>query len=420
MALAVPHLDVGKVLSKNKPTTAPQATQAHKALESFESKLKAEVAAKNDSRVKAETKTKAETPVKPESATKPLVVQPVSASKVKPEAEVSRFDRKTEAKSEAKEKKVPSDAEASLIAASLHHTTAQSVLPVSGQGNSPAPVSAAKVVKDEVSDSAEKLRTAPKPSKTVSERASSDKLVALEAPKFEAMMKTEAKKAEKDPGPKVTVIDKRTDKEKARKTEAEAADPLLTLQPAQVAAKVEAKAVEGVQVVFQSISGKPKEPFELTPKNSPVAPQDAAAFQKFLVEKGYGQLVEQARIILSNDNKGEIHMTLYPETLGKIKVALNLNDNHLAGEIFVENQSVKEIMQDNMGQLLQSFRDGGFGEMNIQVSVGNDQRQQTPDSQSRPGIQALNYGRNVVATPSDLPVAARISSWGEKTVNLTA
>jgi hypothetical protein len=113
-------------------------------------------------------------------------------------------------------------------------------------------------------------------------------------------------------------------------------------------------------------------------------------------------------------------MTLYPETLGKIKVALNLNNSHLAGEIFVENQSVKEILQDNMGQLLQSFRDGGFGEMNIQVSVGNDQRQQTPEFQSRPGIQALNYGRNVASATSELPLASRISSWSEKTVNLTA
>jgi|GEM_PF-4937033 flagellar hook-length control protein FliK len=420
MALAVPHLDAGKVLSKNKPGPQSATTPAPKHLESFNSKLKALVGVKTETPVKVETKTKVETPLKTDSSAIPRAVQPASASKVKPETEVSRPERKPESKKDVKEKNAPSDAEASLIAASLQRTAVEPVSHAPAQAGSPTPISASKVAKEEASEQAERVRTSPKLSKTVPDRAASDKPMAAESPKFEALLKSEAKKAEKDSGPKVTVIDKRTDKEKVRKTEAEATESLVTFQGAQVNAKVETKPVEGVQVVYQAISGKPKEPFEVTPKNTPVAPQDAAAFQKFLVEKGYGQLVEQARIILSNDNKGEIHMTLYPETLGKIKVALNLNNSHLAGEIFVENQSVKEILQDNMGQLLQSFRDGGFGEMNIQVSVGNDQRQQTPEFQSRPGIQALNYGRNVASATSELPLASRISSWSEKTVNLTA
>ncbi|MEI8094053.1 MAG: flagellar hook-length control protein FliK [Spirochaetales bacterium] len=418
MSLALPHFDAGKALTKNAPSKnalsgvpAPSAGAAPKAGESFEAKLKALTAKK------PVTETP-KTEVKPSD--KPLVPQAAPA-KVAPKqtAAPEAVPAKAEKKADPKEKKAVGESEAALALLVAHPAQPTQAAP----SNTATPgLSSAKAAKeDSPNEAAEraKVKVATKPA---AEKPTSDKAPGAEL-RFDTLVKAEAKKAEKDDAkPKITVVDKRTDKDKAKRADAEgeANSPTIAQVTVSAAKTTETKPVDGVQVVFQTVTGKGQGNNDVQPKNTPVAPQDAAAFQKFLVEKGYGQLVEQARIILKNDNQGEIHMTLYPETLGKIKVALNLNDTHLAGEIFVENQTVKEILQDNMGQLLQSFREGGFGDMNIQVSVGNGQQGQTQDRQGRSAAQAATYGKNVAVDSGEFAAANRISAWTDRQVNLTA
>jgi flagellar hook-length control protein FliK len=224
-----------------------------------------------------------------------------------------------------------------------------------------------------------------------------------------------------DERPKVTVIDKRTEtkekeKEKAKTEAIQAVPASQTPLPAPEAA-AKSDAVTGVaetKVVFHPTDQGT--PFDIKPQNTPVAPRDAATFQQFLIDKGYGQLVEQARITLKDNNAGEIRMTLHPESLGKVKVALNLSDGSLAGQIFVENQSVKDVFQSNMDGLMQAFRDGGWNNLNLQVSVGGDQKRQN-DAAPEP---AKNYGRQVSGVSPEAPETIRIGAWTDRQVNLTA
>ena len=224
---------------------------------------------------------------------------------------------------------------------------------------------------------------------------------------------------------KVFVVDRRSDKEKEKLKlpGAEAAAQQSVNAPVELQSQPKASdpktQVTDVQVSFQAVGGKPKDGFELTSHNTPVSPRDAVSFQQYLVEKGYGQLVDQARIVLKDQNAGEIRMTLYPESLGKVKVALNLSDNTLAGQIYVENQTVKDVFQSNMDGLLQAFRDGGWSDLSLQVSVGGGGGgNQAGNGQPSAAPQARDYDRQVTASVTD-GKTDRIGSWNGQ-VNLTA
>ena len=233
-----------------------------------------------------------------------------------------------------------------------------------------------------------------------------------------------AKDERTDDKPRVFVVDRRSDKEKEKLklpgAEAAAQQPVNASPDAQNQPKTaDAKAPGAdVQVNFQ-VAGKGKEGFDLTPQNAPISPRDAASFQQYLVERGYGQMVDQARIILKDQNAGEIRMTLYPETLGKVKVSLNLTDSSLAGQIFVENQTVKDVFQSNMDGLLQAFRDGGWNELSLQVSVGGGGGNQAGQGQPQAAPQVRDYDRQVAQTITDARTD-RIGSWNDRQVNLTA
>jgi len=227
--------------------------------------------------------------------------------------------------------------------------------------------------------------------------------------------------------PQVVVVDKRTEakekeKEKAKvETAANQTQAQTTPRPApEASAKSDAATgVAETKVVFHPTDQGT--PFDLKPQSAaaPVSPRDAAAFQQYLIDKGYGQLVEQARIVLKDNNAGEIRMTLHPESLGKVKVALNLSDGSLAGQIFVENQTVKDVFQSNLDGLLQAFRDGGWNDLNLQVSVGGD----NPQRQAGENYQSSGYGRQTSfddTGAASVETSPRIGAWTDRQVDLTA
>lgn len=235
----------------------------------------------------------------------------------------------------------------------------------------------------------------------------------------------QAKTERTEEKPKVFVVDRRTEKEKDKLklpgTEGAAQQPVnasVEVQNQNKAADPKVSA-DNVQVAFQTVGGKSREGFDLNPQTTPVPPRDAASFQQYLVDRGYGQLVDQARIVLKDQNAGEIRMTLYPESLGKVKVALNLTDSSLAGQIFVENQTVKDVFQSNMDGLLQAFRDGGWNDLSLQVSVGGGGGQPGGQGQPQHAPQARDYDRQVTQSVSEIRGEGG-STWNDRQVNLTA
>ncbi len=104
------------------------------------------------------------------------------------------------------------------------------------------------------------------------------------------------------------------------------------------------------------------------------------SFSKVLKDIVNNKIVKQSGIILKSSNSGEIKLILKPEKLGKVHIRLNLKDNNIAGRIIVENNSVKEIFEQNLDNLYKSFKDAGFEASSLDVSVGSQNKRENSHS----------------------------------------
>ena len=317
-------------------------------------------------------------------------------------------------KAEAKESKHP-EVDGNLVAA----------LQVSPKTEA-APKAAAKVTDAETALAADKAKTSVRDRRTGQEMGVPAPVTAAAAEVARAQAQQNAPRSERtEEKQMVFVVDRRTDTKEKEKlklpgAEGSANQPVNAPVELQVPTKPndpKTTAAE-VQVTFQSVSGKSKEGFDLKGQSAPVSPRDALSFQQYLVERGYGQLVDQARIVLKDQNAGEIRMTLYPESLGKVKVSLDLSDNSLAGQIYVENQTVKDVFQSNLEGLMEAFREGGWDNMSLEVSVGNGNGgKQSGERHAQAAPQARDYDRQVVSAPVE---GRSLDTWNNRQINLTA
>ncbi len=91
-----------------------------------------------------------------------------------------------------------------------------------------------------------------------------------------------------------------------------------------------------------------------------------------LHEKANTQIVQQAQLFLKDREDGEIRLILKPEQLGEVRIRLHVQDRLIEGHITVENFTVKELFEQNRGELAQAFREQGFEMSQLEVSVGRD------------------------------------------------
>ena len=93
----------------------------------------------------------------------------------------------------------------------------------------------------------------------------------------------------------------------------------------------------------------------LTDAKSDVPVKSLTAQQTAVLEKlkndGNSEIVRQTKMILNDNNSGELRMILKPERLGYVRIKLNLDDNNIVGRIIVDNNNIKEIFENNMDSL---------------------------------------------------------------------
>ncbi|MBN2618881.1 MAG: flagellar hook-length control protein FliK [Spirochaetales bacterium] len=104
---------------------------------------------------------------------------------------------------------------------------------------------------------------------------------------------------------------------------------------------------------------------------APVTKEFSTLLKEQLRDFGNNEIVKQSRFILKDNNIGEIKLILKPESLGQVKINLNLNENSLAGQIVVENNSVKEIFQENMASLTRALEKEGYDSAKLELSLSD-------------------------------------------------
>ena len=94
----------------------------------------------------------------------------------------------------------------------------------------------------------------------------------------------------------------------------------------------------------------------------------SAALER-LREMAGSELTRAAGIIL-RDGGGELKLTLKPESLGSVRIRMNLVDNSIEGRIIVDNTAVKHVFEGSLDSLMRALTAEGFQTASLQVSVG--------------------------------------------------
>jgi flagellar protein FlbC len=155
-------------------------------------------------------------------------------------------------------------------------------------------------------------------------------------------------------------------------------------------------------------------PVEAAAKQAPTAPASHAAPLDRLREMAGSELLRASTMVL-RDGGGEIRLLLKPESLGSVRIRMNLLDNSIDGKIIVDSASVKQVFDGNIDALKRALTAEGFQMGSLQVSVGgqgtgSDARgedQERPAAVSRaaaaedfqrsvPGIETMSLGELMV------------------------
>lgn len=128
-----------------------------------------------------------------------------------------------------------------------------------------------------------------------------------------------------------------------------------------------------------------------------------------LKESGNDQIVKKASFILKDNNQGEIKLILKPESLGRVKIQLNMNENNLVGKIIVENSKVGQIFENNLNDLSRSFEEAGISSSSIEVSVGDDTKQNGDQNKSFQNDQPF-FSDRLKTLEEAVPASGRYSS----------
>ncbi|MDR2079227.1 MAG: flagellar hook-length control protein FliK [Treponema sp.] len=123
-----------------------------------------------------------------------------------------------------------------------------------------------------------------------------------------------------------------------------------------------------------------------------------------------GDIVRHASIVLRDGNEGTIKLSLKPESLGNVKIHLEMAENRIAGHIIVENDEVLRAFERELRSLEQAFKDSGFAGATLDMAVSSDAGRNGAGGQWRGEEASPFYSRRLAASHYD--AAAESPEWG--------
>jgi flagellar hook-length control protein FliK len=111
----------------------------------------------------------------------------------------------------------------------------------------------------------------------------------------------------------------------------------------------------------------------------PETGQGTESFENILARELNGELssdiVRQAIIVLKDGGQGTIRLSLRPETLGSVKIRLEMADNKIAGHIIVESDEALKAFEREIHTLEQAFEESGFEQAKMELALDSRSRQ---------------------------------------------
>ena len=162
--------------------------------------------------------------------------------------------------------------------------------------------------------------------------------------------------------------------------------------------------------------------FEINPSSDSVKSESRTAETRkvqsavlsHLKDSVNSEIVKQAGLIVKGNGTGEIKLVMKPESLGKVRIMLSLNDNHIAGRIIVENSIVREIFESNLENLYKAFGSQGFENGGLEVSVQGQGGNEEGNGRRRGG----GFNGRAVRTMDEAVPQMADNEWRNNAVNM--
>jgi len=86
-----------------------------------------------------------------------------------------------------------------------------------------------------------------------------------------------------------------------------------------------------------------------------------------------GDIVRHASMALRDGGEGTIKIALHPETLGNVKIHLEMTENKITGRIVVESEEALNAFRKELSNLEQAFKDSGYDNADLNLSLTADE-----------------------------------------------
>lgn len=113
----------------------------------------------------------------------------------------------------------------------------------------------------------------------------------------------------------------------------------------------------------------------------------AQAFENILARELHqnlnGDIVRQAQVVLRDHGEGIIRLALKPESLGNVKIQLEMAENKITGHIIVESNEALKAFEREIHSLEQAFKDSGFAGASLDTTLASGSEGNGTDRQWR-------------------------------------
>lgn len=193
--------------------------------------------------------------------------------------------------------------------------------------------------------------------------------------------------------------------------------------------RVATEAETHVQTEF-TINIVPEKSAELSAKPESMQqngkPAESVNFSQALAEQLYRaneDIVQAGKVILRNSNEGTIRLNLQPAHLGKVNILLEMRDGKkLSGKISVQSKEALSAFEENLGELIESFKENGFELSGFELSwSGNGENGERFANNERKLFGFSQSYEEDLALRSNENFAEKVIGFGEtKAVNVLA
>jgi hypothetical protein len=131
-----------------------------------------------------------------------------------------------------------------------------------------------------------------------------------------------------------------------------------------------------------------------------------------------GDIVRHASVVLKDGGEGTIRLSLKPESLGNVKIRLEMADNKITGHIVVESDEALRAFEREVSSLEQAFKESGFegADLEMSLSSGNGGAGQRQEGEASPFFSE-RFAAGLAASQYDASLERMDTTWAGKTAN---